>query len=230
MTTTVTGPTNVDNVCYPVLRPSFTAQPPVDIAGCGAWPCTEVTVQTGGSENSLADVAQYYYKTDLRPVMTNDAPRAASGRRQRARGRQGVAPAHDDVQHRARRVGHAELPPRLSRPSTVTGDFAEIRTGAKNWPLWPDPLLDYSNPDNYDNPKSIDDFWHTAVDGRGRYFSATIRRRSSRASARPSQRSTTGWPRERRTERRRLQPVRATTSPIRRAISRARGKATSRRG
>ena len=55
-------------------------------------------------------------------------------------------------------------------PATVTGDFAMIRTGAKNWPLWPDPLLDYSNPDSYNNPKSIDDFWHAAVDGRGRYF------------------------------------------------------------
>ena len=55
-------------------------------------------------------------------------------------------------------------------PATVTGDFAKIRTGAKNWPLWPDPTLDYSNPDNYNNPKSIDDFWHAAVDGRGRYF------------------------------------------------------------
>ena len=39
-----------------------------------------------------------------------------AARRSRAGGRQGVASAHDDVQHRARRVGHAELPARLSRP------------------------------------------------------------------------------------------------------------------
>ncbi len=25
----------------------------------------------------------------------------------------------------------------------VTGDFADIRTGAKNWPVWPDPALNY---------------------------------------------------------------------------------------
>ena len=63
--------------------------------------------------------------------------------------------------------------------SVVTGDFAGIRSGAQNWPLWPDPLLETSLPDNYgnkkslwDNPKSIDDFWHTAVNGRGTYFSA----------------------------------------------------------
>ena len=57
--------------------------------------------------------------------------------------------------------------------STLTGDFADIRTGVKNWPLWPDPLLDYSDATNYNNAKSIDDYWHTAVNGRGRFFSAS---------------------------------------------------------
>ena len=56
--------------------------------------------------------------------------------------------------------------------ATTTGDFADIRTGAKGWPLWPDPALDYVDFTNYNNPKSIDDFWHTAVNGRGRFFSA----------------------------------------------------------
>ena len=87
--TSTIGPNNVDGVCYPTPQ-TFTAQPAVDIAGCSAWPCTEVTVLPGGSENSLADVAQYYYKTDLRPLMTNDpknggdprpAPRSKTTRR-----------------------------------------------------------------------------------------------------------------------------------------------------
>ena len=29
-----------------------------------------------------------------------------------------------------------------------------------------------SGTNNYEQPQSIDDFWHTAVNGRGRYFSA----------------------------------------------------------
>jgi Tfp pilus tip-associated adhesin PilY1 len=40
-------------------------------AGCTAtgWPCTAISGGvSGGSTNSLADVAQYYYKTDLRPA------------------------------------------------------------------------------------------------------------------------------------------------------------------
>lgn len=42
-------------------------------AGCTAtgWPCTAISGGvSGGSTNSLADVAQYYYKTDLRPAGT----------------------------------------------------------------------------------------------------------------------------------------------------------------
>ncbi|MEO5844556.1 MAG: PilC/PilY family type IV pilus protein [Caldimonas sp.] len=163
--TTVTGPANVDGVCYPTPQ-SFTAQPPVDVVGCTTWPCTEVTVLPGGSENSLADVAQYYYKTDLRPAMVDNVPSAGSG------------VEDDNAKHQHMTTfsialgvsGTLTYRPDYRNLSTVTGDFALIRTGAKNWPLWPDPTLDYTNPDNYNNPKSIDDFWHAAVDGRGRYF------------------------------------------------------------
>ena len=79
-------------------RRASRAQPPVDIAGCSAWPCTQVTVLPGGSENSLADVAQYYYKTDLRAGPTTPTKVQRAARRQRGRGRQRAAPAHDDVQ------------------------------------------------------------------------------------------------------------------------------------
>ncbi|HSC63021.1 MAG TPA: PilC/PilY family type IV pilus protein [Caldimonas sp.] len=168
--TTVTGPTNVDNVCYAAPQ-SFTAQPPVDIASCGAWPCTEVSTLPGGSENSLADVAQYYYKTDLRPSMTNDPNKGGVPPA-------GAGPEDDKASHQHMTTfsialgvsGTLQYRPDYRDLSTVTGDFAAIRAGTKNWPLWPDPLLDYSNPDNYNNPKSIDDFWHAAVNGRGRYF------------------------------------------------------------
>ena len=134
------------------------------------------------SVNSLADVAQYYYVTDLRKdadwpstISTNDVPSVGSG-------------AEDDRvrwQHMTTFTialgvsGTLNYRPDYKSGSVVTGDFAGIRNGAQNWPLWPDPLLETSLPDNYgnkkslwDNPKSIDDFWHTAVNGRGTYFSA----------------------------------------------------------
>ena len=170
--TTSAAPALVDGVCYPtaqaLIAPTFPPNPPVDIGGCGAWPCTEITATAGGSQNSLADVAQYYYKTDLRPSMANDVPSA------------GPNPEDDNAPHQHMTTftialgvsGTLNYRPDYRSLATTTGDFADIRTGVKNWPLWPDPVLDYSNPDNYNNPKSIDDFWHTAVNGRGTFFSA----------------------------------------------------------
>ncbi|HTJ04854.1 MAG TPA: PilC/PilY family type IV pilus protein [Caldimonas sp.] len=163
--TTVSAPANVDGVCYATPQ-TFTAQPPVDIAGCAGWPCTEITTTAGGSENSLADVAQYYYKNDLRPAMPNNVPSAGPG------------PEDDNAPHQhmttfAIAMGvSGTLNFRNDYRTAATGDFADIRTGAKNWPLWPDPAVNYTNSDNYNNAKSIDDYWHTAVNGRGRFFSA----------------------------------------------------------
>ena len=54
-----------------------------------------------------------------------------------------------------------------------TSDFQKIRDPlvSKPWPLWPDPA-NYVDFNSWNNPRSIDDFWHTAVNGRGQYFSA----------------------------------------------------------
>jgi hypothetical protein len=50
------------------------------------YPCIVVTDGHGRrSVDSLADVAQYYYKTDLRPDMTDNPRRAAFRRREPAR-------------------------------------------------------------------------------------------------------------------------------------------------
>ena len=49
---------------------SYPSDPALD-ASCSTWPCTTVSSSpSGGSSNSLADVAAYYYKTDLRPSGT----------------------------------------------------------------------------------------------------------------------------------------------------------------
>jgi type IV pilus assembly protein PilY1 len=228
--TTVTGPTNVDNVCYPVPQ-SFTAQPPVDIAGCGAWPCTQVTVQPGGSENSLADVRQYYYKTDLRPLMTNDptkggVPPAGSG------------PEDDKASHQHMTTfsialgvsGTLTYQADYRDPATVTGDFAMIRTARRTGRCGRTRCSTTPIPTTTTIPSPSMTSGTPRSTGVAGTSTAGILRRSSRASARPSQGSTTGWRRERRTERRPCSLWRATTSPTRRPISRAHGKVTSRRG
>jgi type IV pilus assembly protein PilY1 len=174
--TSSVGPTAVSGGACFATPQAFDPKPPVDIAGCGAWPCSQTTVGAGGSENSLADVAQYYYKTDLRDgthgpaAMDNLVPKA------------GTNPEDDSAPHQHMTTfalalgvaGTLKYRDDYRSLSTTVGDFADIRSGVKNWPLWPDrPQSDFDgDSDLYNNPKSIDDFWHTAVNGRGRYFNA----------------------------------------------------------
>jgi type IV pilus assembly protein PilY1 len=122
---------------------------------------------TGGSANSLADVAQYYYVTDLRPSMSNIVPPSGSG------------PLDDKAtwQHMSTYVVglgvSGSLPYQANYATSGTGAFANIRALTQSWPVWPDPGINYVNNDiAWNSPYSIDDFWHTAVNGRGKYFSA----------------------------------------------------------
>ncbi len=135
---------------------------PAGHQSCSKLPCdaVEQSTVTGGSRNSLADVAQYYYATDLRPELANLVKPAGTG-------------AEDDKvtwQHMATYVIGMGVSGTLKFDKDYkngAGDFAGIRNGTKTWPVWPAPGVT-----NYEQPQSIDDFWHTAVNGRGLYFSA----------------------------------------------------------
>src|ERR1035441_9537424 len=158
---------------------------------CGSWPCT-VNVNTGSPQsiNSLADVAQYYYITDLRTPANE--PRGHLFYDDNV---QAVGSGPEDDKARWQHMTTFSIALGVSgtikyvsdyKTSAVSGAtdvpidtrFADIRVGTDtagnvaNWPLWPDPSLDYSNANNYNDPRAIDDFWHAAVNGRGLYFSA----------------------------------------------------------
>lgn len=150
-------------------------------SGCAAWPCLG-TVDTSsayaGSKNSLADVAQYYYTTDLRTSAAgvtpdpwkNDVPKLGSG----------IEDDRAPWQHMTTFVLGLGVSGTLNYKdnykSASDGDFSRIRSYKPedmgvNWPVWPtkDPMDDALG---YNDPRSIDDFWHTAVNGRGKFFSA----------------------------------------------------------
>lgn len=128
---------------------------------------TTASATSGGSSNSLADVAQYYYITDLRANgslgslgidvgSTNNVPSTGTG-------------AEDDNashQHMTTFTMGLGLAGTLSYTpdykTATTGDFAAIRSGAKNWPV-----------PSADDPTALDDLWHAAVNGRGQFFSAS---------------------------------------------------------
>ncbi|WP_372527572.1 pilus assembly protein [Piscinibacter sp.] len=124
---------------------------------------------TGGSgvSDSLADIAMYFYKTDLRTsnctvnnqdVCTND-----------------VKPSGNDTathQHMTTYTlglgvaGSLTYQSNYDDPSLTTGDFYAIRQGSK---AWPDPQVSSSGTSV---PTRADDLWHAAVNGRGKYYSA----------------------------------------------------------
>ena len=118
-----------------------------------------------GVSNSLADVAQYFWNTDLRPDDTDPK-----------RGFDNVRPtAGDPATHQHLNTFTIGLGVRgtLSYTSDYltnpTGDFAEILAKRKDWPV---PLGTVSTTPNAADATHIDDLWHAAVNGRGQYFSA----------------------------------------------------------
>lgn len=118
---------------------------------------------SGGSSNSLADVAQYYYQTDLRSSMENNVPSSGTGVEDDKApwqhmttftlglGLFGVLQYHSDYKSN-------------TNPAST---FNQIRTGAIDWPAPPDSTSISSD------PEKADDLWHTAVNGRGQAFNAT---------------------------------------------------------
>ena len=130
-----------------------------------------------GSTNNLSDVAMYYYSTDLRPtgsigalgtdVSENNVP--------------GTANDTNPAQHMLTFTiglglgGYMKYLPGYG--TATSGDFYNIKSGNTgcswgasnavcNWPVPPDSTaVD-------DDPAKIDDLWHAAVNGRGRFVSA----------------------------------------------------------
>ncbi|RYF43711.1 MAG: hypothetical protein EOO27_44110, partial [Comamonadaceae bacterium] len=155
-------------------------------SGCTAWPCLGPVTggATGGSSNSLADVAQYYYVTDLRETIAganpdlgkNDVPKLGSG----------IEDDRAPWQHMTTFVlglgVSGTLDYQSDYKSALSGTFSRIRSYAAadvpptatavNWPVWPNKPIEDFLPTDFNDPRSIDDFWHTAVNGRGKFFSA----------------------------------------------------------
>lgn len=135
-----------------------------------------------GAYNTLADVAMYYYKTDLRTSALGNCTGASVG------GAPGVDVCENIVpmstkdtlaglagtQHMTTfSLGLVDglMTYQPDYETATTGDFSKIKTGASgcafsgsgtcNWPL---PAAD--------SQTALDDLWHAAVNGRGTYYNA----------------------------------------------------------
>jgi type IV pilus assembly protein PilY1 len=146
-------------------------------------PTTTAGSSPGGS-STLADVALYYYMTDLRgnkdrnnkttgpstspnttppngDVATNNVPSKAGNK--------------DFVEHQHMVTFTLGLADGLMRydPNyeTAPGDFANIKNGVANACFWASGTCNWPVPSANDQT-GIDDLWHAAVNGRGLFFQA----------------------------------------------------------
>lgn len=141
---------------------------------------------SAGSAGTLADIAMYYYRNDLRggvdlagnPTGPSTSPSTTpSGGDVSTNNVQAKTGAFDFAQHQHMNTFTIGLADGLMRyqpdyDTATTGDFANIKSAAAgqcfwdgsgtcNWPL---PLAD--------GQSALDDLWHAAVNGRGKFFSA----------------------------------------------------------
>lgn len=121
------------------------------------------------SSNSLADIAKYYYETDLR---TEDLGNCSGSIAGEDLCKNNVFTSGDDNNPKQHMTTFTlglgvdgELRYRSDYKTATTGDYWNILNGLgtpqANWPV---PAAD--------SPRAVDDLWHAAVSGRGTYFSA----------------------------------------------------------
>jgi type IV pilus assembly protein PilY1 len=145
---------------------TVTSQTP--IAATGSSTITSTTY-SGGASNTLADVAEYYYATDLRTsalgnctgakgvdVCDNEVPPAD---------RDKASWQHMTTFTMGLGVGGTLIYDR-NYLSQTSGDYYNLTQGTVSWPA---PSVTTNGGD----PTNVDDLWHAAVNGRGQYFATT---------------------------------------------------------
>lgn len=137
---------------------------------------------SGGTSNTLSDVAMYYYQTDLRTSALGNCTAATTGQDACANNVFQSTLDNNTQQHMTTfTLGLGARGRMIYSPSYMndtSGDFFSVKLGLTasssvctwqaagtvcNWPI----------PNVSGTPENVDDLWHAAVDGHGAYFNAT---------------------------------------------------------
>jgi type IV pilus assembly protein PilY1 len=174
--TSTPGGTTSTSTGTTITSADFTIAPITSPTTAGPTVVNSNTSSSGplGFADTLADVAQYYYITDLRapgslgaPVGGPPAAQLDVGTTNNVPGQPGTDPQNDSAnwQHMTTLTLGLGVDGTLTYAADYrtnpTGDFLAIKNGGKNWP---EPIAD--------TVTAVDDLWHAALDGRGTYFSA----------------------------------------------------------
>lgn len=136
-----------------------------------AGPESTNTEVTGGAADTLADIAEYYYKTDLRTDELGNCTSTASGTSQNVCSNILKPSGRDTAPHQHMTtftIGlglSGTLAYDRNYLTQPTGAYVDLTSGPTNWPA---PAVG----DNAGDARNIDDLWHAAVNGRGQYYSA----------------------------------------------------------
>ncbi|HVY04484.1 MAG TPA: PilC/PilY family type IV pilus protein [Burkholderiales bacterium] len=130
------------------------------------------TADIGGTTDTLADTAAYYYQTDLRPAGSKNAANVdVSKNNVPTSPKDSAAWQHMTTFTLGLVDGLMTFDPTTNYETATTGDFANIKNQANNacfWTtgtcVWPAPV--------HDDLSALDDLWHAAVDGHGTFYQA----------------------------------------------------------
>lgn len=140
---------------------------------------TTGTLVTGGTANTLADVAEYYWKTDLRTPALGNCTSSASGEEKDTCNNIVPTTTSDPATHQHMNtfgIGmglSGTLPYDKNYLTQTSGAYVDLKNGTIDWPK---PEFSEDGRGGYSGssggPTNIDDLWHASVNGRGQYYSA----------------------------------------------------------
>lgn len=168
------APSNNNRTCQAgsYVPPDATQTVGANAGGTVYSAAVAVTSSAGGSSDTLADVAQYYYSNDLRKI-SGVCQSDSSGTNQNVCGSVVPTSGRDTNPHQhmttfAIGLGvSGTLAYSRDYLTQTAGAYADLVSGKASWPA-PTTSISGSSGD----ARNIDDLWHAAVNGRGQYYSA----------------------------------------------------------
>ena len=146
---------------------NVTGSPVVTVSGGVAVAVTPFQIMSapGRLSNTLADVAAYYFQTDLRQPSLSNCGSSVDLCANNVPVPDGMAggPHQHMVTHTVALAASGSLRYQENYLEATSGDFRDIVNHKRSWP---DPIF-------FTGPERIDDLWHAAVNGGGRYFNVS---------------------------------------------------------
>jgi type IV pilus assembly protein PilY1 len=131
----------------------------------------------GGVINSLADIARYFYTTDLRDSSLGNCTGAVANQNVCVNNVPSVGNDTSNFQHMSLFTMGLGLAGKLTyRPdyeTATTGDFYAIKQGTKAWPNPTGTTSTTSYSTSSTVLERVDDLWHAAVNAGGTFYSAS---------------------------------------------------------